>query len=129
MLQRRASIYDAASRVIAASTAYGTQQQRCSRDVRRRKRMVRSTTTDASSRKTMPLAVMCPLYASCSNFGFSQIVASVLKPLEQPKSKSTPRENQELTAKTQDDPHNMRRLRRPTGPHRAAMHKVSNKIL
>ena len=117
--------YAAASRVIAASTAYGTQQQRCSRDVRRRKRMVRSTTTDASSRKTMPLASMRPLYA-CSNFCLLWLASC--KPLEQQKQHHAAR-NPITHRKTQDDPHNMRRLRRPTGPQRAAMRKMLHEIL
>ena len=38
------------------------------------------------------------------------------------------RANQYLR-KTQDDPHNLRRLRRPTGPRRAALRTLSYKIL
>jgi hypothetical protein len=44
-------------------------------------------------------------------------------------SRVKPPRKPKLTAKTQDDPHKLRRLRRATGPQRAAMRTVSDKIL
>ena len=54
------------------------------------------------------LDYICEL-ASCKTLGFSHRPATTAAPVA------------ENAKPTQNDPHNLRRLRRPTGPHRAAL--------